>query len=204
MKAKQSREMQTLVNKKWILEKAGTLFWQKGYDGSSMREIANACECRPANIYNYFKSKEEILYEVIKDNTEQTVSSVEHLENDETTDPVEQLKSFVKSHFEILARMKRSSVLISDTALKDLTDEHRKAIIQLRDRYDSIMRQVIRRGIDSGQFAVKDERIVGYLISSGILRSSLWFSTRGRLSTDEVGDVMFDFYFSGINAKCKS
>lgn len=192
---------QTSVKRSWILDKAGALFWQKGYHSTSMRDIASACRCKPANIYNYFEGKEDILYEVIRDITERAVASIEHLKDDEVTAPVEQLRSLVKSHFGMLAAIKRSNVLISDTGLKDLSNEHRKAVIALRDEYDGIMRQVIKRGIDSGDFAVKDEKVVAYLIASVILRSSIWFSPRGRMSAGEVGDIMFDFVYNGVKAK---
>lgn len=191
-------EGQTSVKKSWILDKAGTLFWQKGYHSTSMRDIAKACRCKASNIYNYFAGKEDILFEVIKDITERAVDSIEHLKNDETTDPVEQLRSLIKSHFGMLVRMKRSSVLISDSGLKDLSAEHRKAIIRLRDDYDGIMRRVIRRGVDRGQFKVTDENVVTYFIASVILRSTLWFSPKGRLSAEEISDMMFDFVYGGI------
>jgi AcrR family transcriptional regulator len=194
----QRGEMQSSIKKSWILDKAGELFWQQGYDGTSMREIADACGCKPANIYNYFTGKEDILYEVIRDLTEQMVTSLQGLEDDEDGDPIEQLKLFVKTHFELLAGRKRSNVLISDAGLKDLTIEHREDVVRLRDQYDTIMRRVIRRGINKGHFSVKDERIVGYLISSVIMRSNVWFSPQGRLSADEVGDIMFDFVLNGI------
>ena len=168
-----------------------------------MRDIAIVCKCKPANIYNYFESKEDILFEVILDITEQTVSSIKHLEDDETTEPVDQLKSLIKSHFKFLVSKKQSSVLISDTGLKELTAEHRKSVIQLRDKYDNIMRRVIRRGIASGDFAVKDEKLVTYFISSVIMRSSIWFSPKGQLSADEVGDDMFDFVYRAIKAETK-
>ncbi len=191
-------EGQTSVKKSWILDKAGTLFWQKGYHSTSMRDIAKACRCKASNIYNYFAGKEDILFEVIKDITERAVESIAHLKNDETTDPVEQLRSLIKSHFGMLVRMKRSSVLISDSGLKDLSAEHRKAIIRLRDDYDGIMRRVIRRGVDRGQFKVTDENVVTYFIASVILRSTLWFSPKGRLSAEEISDMMFDFVYGGI------
>ena len=70
------------VNLKKVYKKGGALFWQKGYHSTSMRDIAIVCKCKPANIYNYFASKEDILYEVILDITEQTVSSIKHLEDD--------------------------------------------------------------------------------------------------------------------------
>ena len=199
----QPAEKPSSIKRSWILEKAGALFWQKGYHSTSMRDIALVCKCKPANIYNYFASKEDILYEVILDITEQTVSSIKHLEDDETTEPVDQLKSLIKSHFKFLVSKKQSSVLISDTGLKELTAEHRKSVIQLRDKYDNIMRRVIRRGIASGDFAVKDEKLVTYFISSVIMRSSIWFSPKGQLSADEVGDDMFDFVYRAIKAETK-
>lgn len=191
-------EGQTSVKKSWILDKAGTLFWQKGYHSTSMRDIAKACRCKASNIYNYFAGKEDILFEVIKDITERAVESIEHLKNDDTTDPVEQLRSLIKSHFGMLVRMKRSSVLISDSGLKDLSADHRKVIIKLRDDYDGIMRQVIKRGVRSGQFKVTDENVVTYFIASVILRSTLWFSPKGRLSAEQISEMMFSFVYGGI------
>jgi AcrR family transcriptional regulator len=197
---KQRAESPTTIKRSWILDKAGALFWQKGYQSTSMRDIAAACHCKPANIYNYFDSKEDILYAVIKEITDQAVSSIKHLKDDHTTGPVEQLRSLVKNHFGLLVGMKPSSVLISDTGLKDLSSEHRKAIIALRDEYDAIMLHVIRQGVQSGDFVVQDEKIVTYLISSVIMRSNIWFSPKGRLSADTVGDIMFDFIYRGIKA----
>jgi AcrR family transcriptional regulator len=191
-------ENQTSVRKSWILDKAGTLFWQKGYHSTSMRDIAKACKCKASNIYNYFAGKEDILFEVIRDITEHAVDSIQHLENDETTEPAEQLRSLIESHFGMLVRMKRSSVLISDSGLKDLSAEHRKAIIRLRDTYDEIMRRVIRRGIEKGVFTVSDEKVAVYFISSVILRSTLWFSPKGRLSADQIAAMMFEFVYGGI------
>jgi len=200
LRSRQRREMQSSIRRTWILDKAGTLFWQKGYHDTSVRDIADVCKFQPANIYNYFQSKEDILHEVIRDITEQTVASIRHLENDETTNPEEQLRSLIKSHFGLMVKMKRSSVLISDTGLKDLSPQHRSEIIALRDRYDGIMRRVIRRGVDRGNFSVKDVRVVCFFISSVIMRSNIWFSPNGRLSGDEVGDMMFDFVLRGIKS----
>lgn len=200
LRSQQRKEMRSSIKKSWILDKAGVLFWEKGYHSTGMRDIARACECKPANIYNYFKGKEDILFEVIRDITEQAVISIKFLEDDEETNPVEQLKLLIKSHFQVLMQMTRSNKLISDTGLKDLSTEHRKAIIELRDQYDSIMRKVIRRGIESGDFSVKDEKVIGYLISSIIVRSTIWFSPKGKYSVDEVGDMMFEFAYHGIKA----
>ncbi|HEY95337.1 MAG TPA: TetR/AcrR family transcriptional regulator [Dehalococcoidia bacterium] len=200
LRAGQRKELKSSIKKSWILDKAGMLFWQQGYHGTSMRDIADACDCKAANIYNYFKGKEDILFEVIKDITERAVNSVRHLEDDSNTSPLQQLRSFIDSHLGVLVQMKKSSVLISDTGLQNLTREHRKVIVVLRDDYDRIMSKVISRGIESGDFAVKDIKVTVYLISSVIIRSTIWFSPKGRLSADEVADIIFDFVYRGIKA----
>jgi AcrR family transcriptional regulator len=200
LRSSQRKELQSSIKKSWILDKAGMLFWQKGYHGTSMRNIADACDCKAANIYNYFKSKEDILFEVIKDITERAVNSVRHLEDDDTIGPVEQLRSLIHNHLGVLFQMKKSSVLISDTGLQNLTREHHRIIVELRDTYDRIMTKIIRRGIESGDFVVRDEKVTVYLISSVIIRSTIWFSSKGRLSVKEVGDIMFDFVYGGIKA----
>ena len=198
LRSGQRKELKSSIKKSWILDKAGMLFWQKGYHGTSMRDIADACDCKAANIYNYFKGKEDILFEVIKDITERAVNSVSHLEDESSTSPVQQLRSFIDSHLHVLVQMKKSSVLISDTGLQNLTHEHRKVIVELRDNYDRIMSKVISRGIESGDFAVKDVKVIVYLISSVIIRSTIWFSPKGRLSADKVSDIIFDFVYRGI------
>ncbi|MBN2076357.1 MAG: TetR family transcriptional regulator [Dehalococcoidales bacterium] len=200
LRSGQRKELQSSIKRSWILDKAGVLFWQKGYHSTSMKDIAAACDCKAANIYNYFSGKEDILFEVIKDITERAVNSVRHLENDDTASPVDQLRSFIENHLDVLVQMKKSSVLISDTGLQNLTRNHRKDIIELRDTYDRIMTNVIRRGIKSGDFAVKDEKVTVYLISSVIIRSTIWFSSKGRLSAEDVADIMFDFVYKGIKA----
>jgi TetR/AcrR family transcriptional regulator, cholesterol catabolism regulator len=187
-----------VVKQSLILDRAGTLFWEKGYHSTNMRDIARACNCQPANIYHYFKNKEDILYQVIKDITERTIQAIKHLEEDDTTSPAEQIKIFVRNHLRILVTLKKSNVLMPDTALRDLTPEHREAIIKIRDTYDGILRKILRRGIDRGDFAEFNEKIIGYFISSVIIRTNLWFSPDGSYSEDEIADMIVNFIYTGI------
>ncbi|MBN2239628.1 MAG: TetR family transcriptional regulator [Dehalococcoidales bacterium] len=200
MRSKQRRELRSSIRKSFILDKAEALFWEKGYNGTSMRDIAGACNCKPANIYNFFESKEDILYEVIRDIIIQLLEFIGPYENDVTTDPVELLKQVIKRHFAFLVNMKRSIVSVTDTGLKDLTTEHRKEIIELRGKYDRIVQNILVRGVETGQFIDIDEKMVSYFISSIIIRSNIWYSDKGRLSADQVSDAMFEFVYRGIKA----
>ena len=200
MRSRQRRELRSSIRKSFILDKAEGLFWDKGYNGTSMRDIASACNCKPANIYNFFESKEDILFEVIRDIVLQLLEYIIPFENDQTTKPKDLLKAVIKSHFGFLVNMKRSIVGVTDTGLRDLTPEHRKEIIELRSRYDSIVQQILHRGVELGEFADIDEKLVSYFISSIIIRSNIWYSEKGRLTADQVSDTMFDFVYRGIKA----
>lgn len=190
--------MRSSIKKAWILDKAETLFWQKGYQSTSMTDIARACGCRPGNIYNYFKSKEDILYGVIRDITSQMIAQIKPLGEDTTTCPVDLLKRLIKTHFSFLVNMKKSIVLITDTGLKDLTPEHRQDIISLRKVYDETLLSILRRGRESGHFVEMDDRVLSYLIPSLIIRSNIWYSPKGRLTADEIGDLMFNLVYRGL------
>jgi len=190
--------------KSLILEKAGLLFWQKGYNNTSMKDIANACECKPANFYNYFSGKEDILYEVVKGITEKSVSSVMHLAEDEVTNPVEQLRVFIRNHFNLHIHLEQTSAMLSDTSMRHLSQEHREEIIKMRDIYQNTLLKIIRRGKEAGMFSRDiDDRVISYYIPSMIIRSSVWYSSKGRLSLEELSEVLFDFVLNGIRAQTK-
>jgi len=65
-----------------------------------MRDIAAAYGCKPANIYNFFSNKEEILFEVLREEMEQIIAPIKHLEEDDGTTPEEQLTIVNRESFE--------------------------------------------------------------------------------------------------------
>ena len=184
-----------------ILDEAGTLFWKKGYEGTTLRDIAKACKCKPPNLYNFFPNKETILYEILKSQMETLISSVQYLENDQTTPPVEQLRLLVAAHADYTFNVTKTSKLLFDVELDSLSPAHRKRIVIMRDAYEDILYKIIRRGIQSGEFAEIDEKLAVYSIISMILRTIIWFSPQGRLTVPQLIDFMVDFSLNGLRGE---
>jgi TetR/AcrR family transcriptional regulator, cholesterol catabolism regulator len=187
--------------KVFIMQVARELIWEKGYDKTSMKDIAHACSFEPSNTYNYFHSKEHLLYEILREETGEMVSQLKQLETDETTSPVDQLRTIISSHIELTLGGRRPSGLTFDVSLKNLTPAHRKKIIALRDKYEGILRIVIRRGIKSGDFIEIDEKMLGVMIISMIVRSRIWFSPRGRMSRGEIADFILKLVLNGMSVR---
>lgn len=184
--------------KQKMLDKARALFWRKGYNSTSMRDIANAYKCKPANIYNFFPKKEDILYEVLLEEMEQILRPIRHLENDGEIHPADQLRQVIESHLRITLSYRRSAKLLFDVGLDQLSRKYRNKIVELRDTYDRIIRNIIRRGMDTGAFNPIDEKLSGFMIASMITRSRLWYHPRKGVSVAELADFIADFALNGL------
>lgn len=187
--------------RKLILDNAGGLFWDKGYERTTMKVIAHTCGFEPGNIYNYFQSKEEILYEVIKVELGLALSVVKHLETDESGTPIDKLRSLFKVYFNLTTGTRRPNRLIFDTELRNLSPAHLKAVIALRDKVDRTVRRIVRLGIETGEFFDVNEKVVGFAIVSMIIRARVWFSPKGSLSSEEIADIMCDFALNGLRKR---
>ena len=188
------------VRKKKILALARQLFWQNGYSSVSMRDLARAYGCQPANLYNYFKTKESILFEVLLEEMEQIVQPISHLEHEEDGNPVDQLRFIIASHLKVTLSHRRSAKTLFDVALGSLLPANRKVIVSMRDTYDRTIRKVIQRGQEKGLFVPYDEKLVGFMISSMVTRSRIWFHPKKGVTVDELADFIFRFALTGIQS----
>jgi AcrR family transcriptional regulator len=186
-----------------MLETARRLFWEKGYWATSMRDIGISYGCKPANIYNFFSDKEEILFEVLREEMEQIIHPIEHLEDDDHTSPIEQLRFLIECHLKVTLSYRRSARLLFDVALDNLSPDKRKKIIDYRDTYDRIIRKIIRRGVDSGHFPEVDLKLAGFMIASMITRTRIWFHPKKGAAVGELADFIFQFALNGLRGLTK-
>ena len=195
---KSSKNDRSLNKKKEMMDHARVLFWKKSFHGTSMVDLAKACGCKPANIYNYFKSKEDILFEVLREEMAEIVDPVEHLEHDESQPPLEQLLFFIENHVRLTLGFRRSARMLFDIELGHLSADKRNIIRGMRRKYDTILSHIIERGIESGEFAPTNIKLAAYSIASIIARSRVWYSPEGSLSPDEIAAFIFQFVVSGL------
>jgi AcrR family transcriptional regulator len=187
-----------MQTKQKMLNKARALFWSKGYNSTSMRDIARAYNCKPANIYNFFPKKEDILYEVLLEEMEQILRPIKHLEDDEKMHPIEQLSAVIESHLKITLSYRRSAKLLFDVGLDQLSKKNRGKIVALRDRYDRIIRNIIRRGMHGGVFQEIDEKLAGFMIASMITRSRLWYHPKQGVTVPQLAEFILNFALNGM------
>jgi len=195
-----AKTLKRAVQKELIRKEAGRLFSERGYRSTNIKDIAKACGFESSNIYYYYHSKEDVLFDVLKDATNRVISQVRHLGDNEAIKPSERLEAFMESHVSVLMGYdRRSYSVLVDAALGDLTPKHRKAIIKRRDTYEMVLRKIIRAGIESGEFNKLNEKLVSFAIISMILRIRLWYSPSGSFSPEKISQFFFKFVMYGLS-----
>jgi len=184
-----------------ILQKAKYIFYEKGFSRTTMADIANASGCQQGNLYHYFDSKEQILFEILLNASMMVESVITRIVEDNTLNPVDQLRRILDAHVAQAVGDLESAVLFYENEFRRVTPTHRKQLKGLRKRYTDLMIKVIRRGIDGGYFAARDEKLVVFMIAAMVTRMRLWFTPQGTYSARDVADFIFDFTLNGITCR---
>src|SRR5438128_9145470 len=95
-----------------ILAHATNVFYEKGYEGASMRDLSSASGMSLAGLYHYFESKEKLLYLIQK----QSFSTIlERLKERMAgvSDPEEQIRVFIRNHLEYFLAHKKAMKVLS-------------------------------------------------------------------------------------------
>ncbi|MEO3387794.1 TetR/AcrR family transcriptional regulator [Mesorhizobium sp. CAU 1741] len=170
-----------------IREAAVNLIARQGYEAVSMRQLASQVGVQPAALYRYFATKEDLLFDLMVAHMTALIESWSHARPAEI-DPVHRLAAFVRNHIGFhVAR--RHSTHVNNMELRSLSHERLSAILRLRASYEKELRQILRDGSDSGQFALEDVTLTAMAIIQMITGVIVWFRPDERLSVEEVTDT---------------
>src|SRR5437899_8937429 len=94
-----------------ILTHAINVFYEKGYEGASMRDLSRASGMSLAGMYHYFESKEKLLYLIQKQSFSTIIKDLRSRLNG-VSDPEQRVRIFIQNHLEyFLANQKAMKVL---------------------------------------------------------------------------------------------
>jgi AcrR family transcriptional regulator len=109
--AEQSRESRYDRRLGEILAHATEVFYNKGYEGASMRDLSRVSGMSLAGLYYYFESKEKLLY-LIQKHTFSTITDQLQARLRQVSDPEQRVRVFIHNHLEyFLANLKAMKVL---------------------------------------------------------------------------------------------
>jgi AcrR family transcriptional regulator len=181
-----------------IHQAAIELFARLGYHATSMRAIASAAGIRPAAIYHWYPSKEAILVELQDDFmarlTERVVAATERYQR-----PALRLAAAVREHV-VFHGLHTKAAFVTDSEIRALTEEPRRALIAQRDEYQARFSAMIRDGIRDGSLRSSDAQVATYAILLQCTGVALWFDADGPLNLDQVAEIHVELVLGSLGA----
>jgi AcrR family transcriptional regulator len=167
-----------------IREKAAEFFFQKGYDATTLREVAAAAGLKVGSLYNHMASKEDLLLQVMGGAIDDQME-LQQLALAAPGDPVEKLRAVVDCHVRFHAE-RAKEVFIGNTNLRALPDGAREEIIAKRNHYERVIQSLIEQAGEAGLASVIDARLHTYSIVALGTNVASWYRPEGRMTLDEI------------------
>jgi AcrR family transcriptional regulator len=182
-----------------LIEIAIRLFARKGYEGTSLRDIADEAKITKAALYYHFPNKEALYERIVLESMQALVDSVGRAMAAGRS-PAEKVRIFMLASADFLDRSRDSWIAGSNAFWSGSDIDPRSAAVYLRDEYEHLLRDCITDAIKQGQFRPIDAAMAGRMLLSMLNHIARWHSPGGRLSTRQVIDQYLDMAFSGMNA----
>jgi TetR/AcrR family transcriptional regulator, cholesterol catabolism regulator len=180
-----------------ILAHATEVFYEKGYEGASMRDLARASGTSLSGLYYYFESKEKLLY-LIQKHTFTTIVDRLRERLDEVANPEERIRVFILNHLEyFLANQKAMTVLShEDDVLKNSFGAEIAAIKREYYRICIGLLDDFRRD-NRLQFSSRTAVLSLFGMMNWIYT---WYNPRYDANAKELAREMGDIFLRGISA----
>lgn len=170
-----------------VVAAAGRLFADKGYHGTSMRDLGKELGLLGSSLYAHVESKQDLLAAVVEDGARLFQDSAQRaLAVDGSAD--DRLHALVAGHIDVvLDNHDVVRTFLSEARVLD--DVHRARVIAARDAYESAFREVIADGIGDGSFrADVDAKMSSIFILSILNAVQRWYRIGGALDRDQLAD----------------
>jgi AcrR family transcriptional regulator len=180
---------------------AAKIFCDKGYDATSMSDIAEAVGITKAGIYHYVKSKQDLLFAIMNfgmDRLETYVISPARA----ITDPEQRLRSVIHNHAILIiegsAPEGYSPLTVLNDEMAGLTPLHRRKVQQRKRAYLDLLRDTLRQWREEGKLKDVDITVASFSLFGMLLWLSRWYHPDGKLTGEEVANEIEKLALGGM------
>ena len=179
-----------------ICRTAAQIFRDRGYDATSVSDIARALGITKAGLYHYFESKEALLFEITSYGLDRVRDEV-ILPARAVRDPEARLRQMVMRHARIATQGRGAIAQIVDE-VRALPPPARKRVEERMRAYVDLVRDTLVELRSAGRIRDVDPTVATFSVIGTILWLPRWFRQNGRLSQEQVANQIADIVLAGL------
>src|SRR5436190_23719880 len=179
-----------------ICRTAAQIFRDRGYDATSVSDIARALGITKAGLYHYFESKEALLFEITAYGLDRVRDEV-ILPARAVRDPEARLRQLVIRHARIATQGRGAIAQIVDE-VRALPPPARKRVEERMRAYFDLVRGTLVELRSAGRLRDVDPTVATFSLIGTILWLPRWFRQNGRLSQAQVANEIANIALGGL------
>jgi TetR/AcrR family transcriptional regulator, cholesterol catabolism regulator len=180
---------------------AAQLFRDRGYDATSVSDVARALGMTKAGLYHHFDSKEALLFEIMMYGLERVRDEV-IIPVREVRDPEARLRQLIVRHARIATRGQGAVTQLGDE-IGALPPGARKQIEQRMRIYVDLIRTTLVELKAVGRLRDVDPTVATFSLLGMIMWLPRWFRQGGRLDQETVANEIANFALGGLLAPAR-
>jgi TetR/AcrR family transcriptional regulator, cholesterol catabolism regulator len=181
-----------------ICRVAARVFYEKGYDGASMQDIAQAVGLTKAGLYHHVSSKDMLLAEIMNYGMdildEYVLAKVQGI-----ADPREKLRRTIEGHIDLVVRARDMEITVILNENRSLRGDLRKQINARKRAYIQYLEDLIRRVQEQ---SAQPPRISAHIAAFAVLGMVnwlyQWYHAEGDVKQEEISSAYVEFFFRGL------
>jgi len=182
--------------KEAICRVATRLFVEKGFEKTSIRDIAEAGKMNSSGLYYYFEDKEAILYTILIEIMDESLARMQEIANRDV--PLkEKIYSAIDLHTDIYGADPIRMALIAYNQ-KSLSPEHWDELRAKQREYSAIVRSFLAQLRDNGETADLDPTLCTFALFGMIQSAYLWYDPQGEVKPDQLREMFTRIFTGGI------
>ena len=193
------RDELTAYKRERILEEAVKLFYERGFSGTTLDDIAGKLGVTKPFIYTHFRSKVELLEAVCRPTIEMSLNAIAQAARHDAPVADRLYDGIVQFTNVVLQRQANIAVYFREE--KHLSEAGLAEINALRKRFDRTLSDLLQEGAATGAFRIADVRVAALAIGGMVSWAYTWHQPDGRLTVDDIGAKLARFVLQMVEAQ---
>ncbi len=179
-----------------IYRTAAEIILRKGYDATSVNDIANALGMTKAGLYHYIHGKKELLFDIMNYGMQELDREVVQPAR-EISDASARLRFMLASHARLVTRGQGAVTILVDEITALTPAQHRK-ITRHKRAYFDFLRETLDELKTEGKLLDVDTTTATFTLLGMVLWPSRWFRQDGALTSEQVAEEIVKIAFQGL------